>query len=128
MSFINLKSHQKVWIDSTQPLKNRMWALRSCCYSLASLQQRIDTDEIIKIMAEAIEAKVIQLNNKNLIQTKLEDAHDYFVRVRSKLLETQKSYIKQRKTLKEQRKRFPVQRCFSKEEVENVFKQERKRR
>lgn len=121
MSFINFKSHLNVALDENEPTYNRMWAFRSCCYSVCSLVKVIDTNELTDLISNKIEAKAEKKFNRILLLSKFKEACNLLVIFRKHMHLHKYRYDMERRILKRTKKRFPVKKPFAKESVLHSF-------
>lgn len=120
MGFINYNSHLRVALCQHELLRNRMWALRSLFYSVASLIRVIQIDELIEFVAKVRNYTLAKVNNKLLIESNIDNAALFLTAVRNELKHQKNEYDLERKRLKRINKRFPIEKQFDRSDLINI--------
>ena len=91
--------------------------LLSCSYSVFSLQSVVDTDGVIRLVAENIGTETSMFNGKTVLSGNFGEAARCLSSFRNVLIQYKAGYDAKRKALKAAKKRFPVQECFTRDQV-----------
>ena len=123
MGWVNFQRHAATVRNSTAPERDRCWALRSCCYSVASLVRgTVSTNELVLAIAQiAHSATECEDDDKIIITSRLEVSLDALVNVRDTLLQMLRLYDTARRQRKRRGKSFPVTSAFTRSDVNQVL-------
>jgi hypothetical protein len=115
MGWVNYRRHAEVVLDASKSDRDRTWALRSCCYAVASIaHSTITTNELVTAIAQRAGCETeIRASDKFVIINRLERAIALLAKLREALLCHLREYDAARRSAKTSGKRFPVPAPFS---------------
>ena len=115
MGWVNYHRHAEVAIDTSKPYRDRTWALRSCCYSVASTARgTISTNELVTAIAQRAGCQTeVRASDKLVITDRLVSAIELLAKLRAALIVHLHHYDDSRRSAKKSGKRFPVATPFS---------------
>jgi hypothetical protein len=122
MGFISFQDHFRVAIDESEPIRDRVWALRTCCSRISALTEVISADEVVALVAKVVGEETSIWRGNTILEKKISQAANVVGRVRRQLLYQKEQYDQMRKARKRNKKRFPVQKPFKLTDIEEVFR------
>lgn len=119
MGWVNSNRHAAIVLDTSNSDRDRTWALRSCCYSVASTARgTVSTNELVNAIAQRAGCLTeTRGDDKLVIISNLDEALRLLTRLRLAVLSRLREYDSGRRYSKAHGKRFPVLPSFDESAV-----------
>ena len=110
MGFVTYKNHANVVRNLDRDVRDRVWALRSCCFAVSGTTwHTLLPNEIVELVSRHVGCQVeTRSHDKLVITSQLESAILWLTKFRLRLISQLDDYHVRRRFAKSTAKRFPV--------------------